>query len=256
MAKEKFDFIQPFKDIPRALKGFPKNIIGSLKEPVKNNAQVKERRRDLYPFMYLLGILLVVLLVLSVILSDLQMIFTTVAMVPGLLLAGCFFLLLVLKKAEEKFTDLECPNCKAQIKHSSDVQIKVLKKDFIVTGKKDYMSSVNRNNLDPLGRDPMYCELKGKETTTVEITCKCQECGTEKTFTHAFVTVECVNFANNIMAKDMGVKYAEMEKAIREEGAEGFDGKSGTTDRGVEIKYNRSISMLVFGYFGNEIQIR
>ena len=26
MAKEKFDFIQPIKDIPRTLKGFPKNI--------------------------------------------------------------------------------------------------------------------------------------------------------------------------------------------------------------------------------------
>ena len=48
-----------------------------------------------------------------------------------------------------------------------------------------------------------------------------------------------------------------MERAVREEGAEGFEDKGlGTTARGVHIKYNRSISTLVCGYFGNEIQMR
>ena len=41
MAKEKFDFIQPIKDIPKSLKGFPKNLIHIWKDPVESSEQVK-----------------------------------------------------------------------------------------------------------------------------------------------------------------------------------------------------------------------
>ena len=38
---EKFDFIQPIKDIPKSLKGFPKNLIHIWKDPVNNSEEVK-----------------------------------------------------------------------------------------------------------------------------------------------------------------------------------------------------------------------
>lgn len=254
-AKEKFDFIQPIKDIPKTLKGFPKNIKSIIKDPVKNFDQIKERRRAIYPYIYLMGALLVVFLILGVAIQSIEGLMTTLAMVPGLCIVGCVFLLVVLKKAEQKFTDLECPSCKAQIEYSPNVQIKVLKKDFFVSKKKDYMSGVDRQHATRFS--PMYCEVTGKETTHAEITCKCQKCGTEKTFSHSFVTVECNWHEKDIAAEQIDVVLMNMERAVREEGAEGFEDKGlGKTARGVNIKYNRSISTLVCGYFGNEIQMR
>ena len=254
MAKEKFDFIQPIKDIPRTLKGFPKNIVRIVKDPVKNNDQIAERRRDIYPYLYLFGALFLIMVIVSVVVPSLQSLLIVVCMVPGFGVLGCVFLLNVLKKAAEKFADLECPNCKAQIQYSSDVIINVLKKDFVVTKKKDYMSSVDRQHVTALS--PMYCDVNGKETTTAEITCKCQECGTTKSFTHSFVTAECNVHKTNIAAGQMDVILMQIEKDVREEGAEGFEGKTSPTDRGVSIKYNRQIGAQVVGYFGNTIQMR
>lgn len=255
MAKEKFDFIQPIKDIPRTLKGFPKNIARIVKEPVKTSEQVVERRRDIYPYLYLFSALLVVTFILYATIPAIQDVMLIVAMIPGFLVIGCVFLLNVLKKAAQKFADLECPNCKTQIQYSGDVQMNVLKKDFFVGKKKDYMSGVDRQHVTRLS--PMYCEVTGKESTTVEITCKCQNCGTSKTFTHTFVTAECNYHESKIAAEQIDVVLMNMEKAVREEGAEGFEGKAtGKTARGVNIKYSRSIGSLVAGYFGNEIQMR
>lgn len=255
MAKEKFDFIQPIKDIPRTLKGFPKNIVRIVKEPVKNNDQIVERRRDIYPYIYLFGALFLIMVIVSVLIPSLQSLLILLAMVPGFGILGGVFLLNVLKKAAEKFADLECPNCKAQIQYSPDVVIHVLKKDFVVGKKKDYMSSVDRQHVTRLS--PMYCEVTGKETTAAEITCKCQECGTTKSFTHSFTTAECYWHEKNIAAEQIDAVMMNMEKAVREEGAEGFeDKKIGQTARGVNIKYNRQIGIQVAGYFGNTIQMR
>lgn len=255
MAKEKFDFMQPIKDIPGTLKGFPKNISHIVKDPVKTPAQLQERKKDIYPYLYLFGALFLITFILYLAIPAIQDVMMIVAMIPGLCVIGCLFLLSILKKAAEKFADLACPNCKALIQYSPDVQINVIKKDFFVTKKKDYMSSVDRQHVTRLS--PMYCEITGKESTTAEITCKCKNCGTSKTFSHTFVTAECSYHEDRIAAEQIDVILMNMEKAVREEGAEGFENKkTGTTVRGVNIKYNRSIKALVIGYFGDEIQMR
>lgn len=257
MAKEKFDFIQPFKDIPRTLKGFPKNLVHIWKDPVNNSKEVADRKKEIFPYIYLFAGLFLVFLILYVVIPSqtVQSVMMVLAIIPGFGVLGGIFLLNVMKKALEKFTDLECPNCKAQIKYSPDVQTRVLNKQFSVSTKKDYMSGVNRNQVTL--NSPMYCDANGKETTTVEVTCKCQACGTEKTFTHAFVTAECTVHAQNIPAISIDSTLRDLEKSVREEGAEGFEEKgTGTTARGVNIKYNRSVTSLVQGYFGNEIQMR
>ena len=86
MAKEKFDFIQPIKDIPKTLKGFPKNIITIVKEPVQNSEQVKQRRSEIYPYLYLFSGLLLIFLILSVAIPSTQGVMSTLAMIPGLLI--------------------------------------------------------------------------------------------------------------------------------------------------------------------------
>ncbi len=250
MAKEKFDFIQPIKDIPKSLKGFPKNLIHIWKDPVKNSDEVKARKKEIFPLLYLFIGICLVLVILSVAIMKASAVFQTIAIIPGFGAVACGFLLVVLKKAAQKFADLECTNCKKRIAYDGNVQIKVVKKIFTVS-KSD--KTFEKDGV------PHHSTIKasGKEYTTLEITCKCQECGTEKTFTHEFVTVECEKSAVKVPYVQSGAMLVQFEQDVRNEGAEGFEGKSiGTTANGVHIKYIRTPESLVKGYFGNEIQMR
>ena len=250
MAKEKFDFIQPIKDIPRSLKGFPKNLIHIWKDPVNNSEEVKARKKEIFPLLYLFIGIFLIMAIISAIFPDAQDILMVVCMIPGFGAVACGFLLMVLKKAAQKFADLECDNCKKRIAFDENVQIKVLKKTFTVT-KSD--KTIKKNDI------PVESTISanGKERITVEITCKCQECGTEKTFTHEFVSVECEKSAVKVPYVQSGAMLVQFEQDVRNEGAEGFEGKSiGTTANGVHIKYIRTPESLVKGYFGNEIQMR
>ncbi len=250
MAKEKFDFIQPIKDIPKSLKGFPKNLIHIWKDPVKNSDEVKARKKEIFPLLYLFVGIFLIMAIISAIFPDAQNILMIVCMIPGFGAVACGFLLVVLKKAAEKFADLECTNCKKRIAFDENVQIKVIKKNFTVT-KED--KTFEKDGI------PHHSTIKamGKEKAVVEITCKCQECGTEKTFTHEFVTVECEKSDHNVPYVQSGALLVQFEQAVRNEGAEGFEGKElGTTANGVHIKYIRTPESLVRGYFGDEIQMR
>lgn len=260
MAKEKFDFIQPIKDIPKTLKGFPKNLVHIWKDPVNNSEEIAARKKEIFPYIYLFAGLFLVLVILNVVFPKAQNVLMTISLIPGFGIIGGVFLLNVMKKAQEKFSDLECPNCKTRIAYNSDVRVKVINRQFTVTKEKQVMSGYDPVTKDTpvvvLERTPMYVKIVGKERTTAEITCNCQNCGAEKTFTHEFVTAECSKFENKIMAIRVDEVLAQYEQDVRDEGAEGFDGKHGITDRGVEIKYNRGLATLVAGYFGNEIQMR
>ena len=250
MAKEKFDFIQPIKDIPKSLKDFPKNLIHIWKDPVNNSEEVKARKKQIFPLLYLFVGLFLIMAIVSAIFPDAQDVLMIVCMIPGFGAVACGFLLMVLKKAAQKFADLECTNCKKRIAFDENVQIKVLKKTFTVT-KSD--KTIKKNDI------PVESTISanGKEHITVEITCKCQECGTEKTFTHEFVSVECEKSAVKVPYVQSGAMLVQFEQDVRNEGAEGFEGKSiGTTANGVHIKYIRTPESLVKGYFGNEIQMR
>lgn len=260
MAKEKFNFIQPLKDIPQALKGFPKNLVHIWKDPVQNSEEIKVRRGEILAYLYLFVGLFLLFAALSAFIQPAQDILMIVAIIPGFGIAAAVFLLLVLKKAQQKFADLECTNCKARIKYDKTVQITPLSRQFTVSREKQVMSGHKPVTKDTpvvvLERTPMYVKVTGKEFTKVSITCKCQACGTEKTFEHEFVTAECERFENRIMAVNADTYVLKFEEDVRAEGNEGFDGKSGTTARGVKINYHRSLDSLVAGYFGNEIQMR
>ena len=248
MAKEKFNFIQPFKDIPKTIKGFPKNLVHIWKDPVQNSEEIAERRKEIFAYIYLFAGLFLLNAILAAVITPAQDVLTVVSIIPGLGVAAGVFLLTVLKKAEEKFADLECSSCKTRIKYDPNVQIETVSKQFIVSKEKQPMSTQNNN--------AMYVKITGKEFTKARITCKCQACGAEKTFEHDFVTAECEKFQNNIHPLKADDYLMQYEADVRAEGAEGFEGKTGTTARGVKISYSRKLESLVFGYFGNEIQMR
>ncbi len=257
MAKEKFDFIQPIKDIPKSLKGFPKNLIHIWKDPVKNSDEVKARKKEIFPLLYLFVGIFLIMAIISAIFPDAQNILMIVCMIPGFGAVACGFLLVVLKKAAEKFADLECTNCKKRIAFDENVQIKVIKKNFTVT-KSD--KTIKKNDI------PVESTIsaKGKETTTVEITCKCQECGTEKTFTHDFVTAEWEKSLVKVPYVQSGALLVQIEAEVRRRGEEGFEGleprrpSAGlhVASGDLEITYLQKPETLVKGYFGDEIQMR
>lgn len=267
MAKEKFDFIQPIKDIPKSLKGFPKNLIHIWKDPVNNSEEVKARKKEIFPLLYLFIGLCLVFVILGAIIIDLQSVFTTIGMIPGIGAVACGFLLMVLKKAAQKFADLECTNCKKRIAFDENVQIKVVNKTFTIT-KED--KTIKKNDI------PVESTISaiGKERVTLEITCKCQECGTEKTFRHDFVTMECNKTAVKVPYVQSGAMLVQFEADVRnaydsgscnvgevhptkaEVSVAGQTASSKVAANGVTIKYNRSPESLVKGYFGNEIQMR
>lgn len=250
MAKEKFDFMQPIKDIPKTLKGFPKNIVRIVKEPVTDLKQIKERKAEIFPYIYLFGALALIFLILSVAIQSISSLMTTLVMIPGLGIVGCVFLLMVLKKAKQKFEDLECPNCKARIQYDSNVKIEVINRSFIVT--------TNNHTINDKNGIPVQATIsaKGKETLTARVTCKCQACGTEKTFDHSFVTVECEKSGVKVPYVQSGALLVQYEADVKAAGAEGFEGKSGTLDNGVQLTYNKNITSQVIGYFGDTIQMR
>lgn len=266
MAKEKFDFVQPIKDIPTALKGFPKNLVSIIKDPVKNSAEVKARKKEIFPYLYLFSALTLVFILLSLI--EVLYFFSSIAFVPALGIALCVFLLMVLKKAAEKFADIECNNCKKVITYGDNVQFKVINKSFSVARES---KTIEKNNI------PVEATIaaKGKELVTVEVTCKCQECGTEKTFTHTFVSMECNKTGVKVPYVQSGALLVTYEADVKNAYADGL------TDIGIDVRpvagelivggkapssvkvgndvyitYNRSAEELVKGYFGNDLQMK
>lgn len=237
MAKEKFDFIQPIKDIPALLKGFPKNLKHLIKDPVNTVEEAKGRRKEIYPLLYMsIGLALVFVLV-SLIpkVGDIVMLFNIIPIV-GLMLS--IFLISVAKKIEKKFINLECSNCKTRIAYNGDVSYKVIKRTYNVTKSKTQNA---RAGID--------IKVIGKEAADVEITCKCQECGTIKTFSERFRTAECVK-SDNVSLINADLMLANYEKDIRAEQAAGFDGSTGA-----KITYKHDLDKLVKDYFGNFIQM-
>ncbi len=257
MAKEKFDFVQPIKDIPLAL-GELKNFKHIIKDPVNTAKEADERKRKIYPLIYLCVGIGVIFGILGGVIPGIGWILETLGIVFifGALFFG--FLLRVLNKAKEKFADLECPKCKKQIAYDDNVSIKVLSKDFVVTKKSQTINDSNGVHQSAT------ITAKGREKTVLEISCKCQECGTQKTFTHEFVTAEWEKSLVKVPYVQSGALLVQIEQEVREQGEKGFEGLEPRRPKGglkvssgqLEITYLQTPEQLVKGYFGNELQMR
>ncbi len=247
MAKQKFDFIQPFKDIPQFFKNFPKSFKSVFKGPMTNAEEVKECKANAYALIYAGGFLTVLFAFLTFSLNGiLSEIVGVLELVCLCLAVAAFFMLKRIKTAEVKFATLECENCKHRITYDDNVKYTLIDKNYSVTKSENV---IKKNDIP----SENSISVSGIETVTLEITCRCQECGTEKTFVHKFTTAEC-EMKGRYSYVASGAMLVEFEHAVRAEGAEGFEGKEiGTTANGVQIKNIRTPDSLVAGFFGSEI---
>ena len=260
MAKEKFDFVQPFKDIPAFFKGFPKNIVHFWKDPVTSSTEVATRKREILPFLYLSVCLFAIMIIPIIFLPDISFILA----IPALCIAYCAFLLFVAKKAAQKFADIECSNCKERIAFDNNVKIKVIDRKFSI--KKD-SKTIEKNGVPYQAT----ISVKGEETITAEISCKCQKCGSEKTFTHKFVSLRCNKTGVKVPYVQSGALLIQYESDVNNAYPSAFEnlgeirpvsgelvvgGKSSSSQsvgNDVSVTFYRSPEALVKGYFGNDL---
>ena len=261
MAKEKIDLLQPFRDIPKFFKGFPKNIVHMWKDPVNSSEEVKARKKEIMPVMYLSVCLFIALFILIIFLPDISIILAIPLI--GILYSG--FLLMVAKKAAKKFADIECNKCKTRITFGDNVTFEVIDKKFTIT---DRTKNFNDKNGVP---EKSTVEFVGEEKINVKIKCKCQECGDEKEFFHTFVSMRCNKNKTHVPYVQSGALGVAFKRDIENAYPQAFEGlgeirpKSGelvvggvsasskTVGDGVNVTFNRSAKDLVEGYFGNDL---
>ncbi|MBE6778978.1 MAG: hypothetical protein E7541_06295 [Ruminococcaceae bacterium] len=259
--KEKFDFVQPFKDIPGAFKGFPMNLVRMAKDPVKSSAEVKERKKAVMPWMYLFSMLTIVFVVLAALVDALS--FLPIISVLGI--AYCGFMLWVLKMAARKYGDIECDACKTLITFGDNVKYEVTNKRFEIKREE---KKIEKNGI------PVEATIKamGIEHITVAVACKCQACGAEKSFNHDFVSIRCNKIGVKVPYVQSGALLIQYESDVNDAYNSGVihelgevrpksgelqvGGKSAssvTVGNAVEVTLHRSAGSLVEGYFGNEL---
>lgn len=231
------------------------------KEPVKSSVEVKERKKQILPFMYLFVLLTLVFAVVAVLVDALSFL----PVIPVLGVVYCGFLLWVLKKAAEKFGDIECDACKTLITFGDNVKFEVTNRRFEVKREE---KKIEKDGI------PVEATIaaKGTEHITVAVACKCQACGAEKSFNHDFVSIRCNKTGVKVPYVQSGallVRYvADVEDAYKsgamdelsevrpQNGELSVGGKSGssvTVGNDVSVTLHRSAASLVKGYFGNEL---
>jgi len=239
MADKIKNLLDPIKDIPKVLKTFPKGLIRLWKDPVKNSEEVAKRKQDLKAWLYVFVPLALLMSILGSAIKAISSI-TSIFMIIGFIGAVyCGFLLFIANKAAKKFGDLECEKCKTRIPYSNEVDYKVLNTVYNVKKEKTSNSGGGMN-----------VKVTGTERVTVEMNCKCPNCGTPKTFKQEFRTVVCERFETRVSALQADAVMLSFEKDVRQEQKNGFDGSTGATIRGL-----KSVEELVQGYFGDTIQV-
>lgn len=270
MAKEKFDFIQPIKDIPKTLKGFPKNLVRIWKEPVTNAAQVAERKKEIFPYIYLFAGLFLVLLILSVAIPAVTSVMTVIAMIPGFGLVVCIFLLFVLSKAKAKFAALTCDGCGTML----DIKTE---EEFGKYVSYDIVSDTTKFNLShPSSNNGIVSSVRatGEGNAVVLVSFVCPHCGQTKTFKYSITPFKCQREQKNVRVADLELIKTRLEDSVRKvlsvyESAEratlpytiqsihhpDYENRAkpqvglGPEIEGVTIRYHRSIGELVEGLF-------
>lgn len=132
MAKEKFDFIQPIKDIPKSLKGFPKNLIHIWKDPVNNSEEVKARKKEIFPLLYLFVGIFLIMAIVSAIFPDAQDVLMIVCMIPGFGAVACGFLLMVLKRLHKSSQTSNAPIVRRELLSMKTYRLKFLRKPLLL----------------------------------------------------------------------------------------------------------------------------
>lgn len=238
MEKKRSGFLQSIVDIPLALKGFPKNLFKKLP---KNKKELELYLRELSAYMWL-GL---VLIILGVVLG-----IDGIGMFVGMI--GFAFIIFVFWKKNnvkngglgDQILDLSCPQCGEMIAYDTNVKYEVSNSSWSVRATKTPMKR---------GEEAATCNMNinahGTESTKVEISCKCQKCGKEHTFTKSFETGSCSKHLSDVSRTSADQIRAQFENEVRQVCRDVFDNDgSGENDFGVSVKVY-DIDDCVVNYF-------
>lgn len=219
----------------------PKNFLEKIKffltEPVKSSAEADARKKELIPYTLISFGVVVVFLILGMAIEPIKIVFNIIAYIAMFFVfvfGWCLFKAITLKK---KFADLECSNCKTVIKYSPDFKIDVKNKSFSTSESKTQNSKAG-----------IDIEVTGIETSSVTITCKCQECGTEKTLNKMFTTVYASMSQKGVSALTADILILDMKKTLQAAYENGFANCSSD----IKIKTNTTAEREVVKYFNED----
>ena len=235
--KKKKGLLGAITDIPLALKGFPKN----LKWKPKNVDEYEMCKRIGNAYLFIALIPLIIGIVLYAASMDIGMFVA---------LAGMMAMVFVAYKKnhlkndyEAKFTNLTCPDCKAMITYDENVKYSVLDASWSIFDRKQPTKTGEEANICP-----MNILVRGREETKVEITCKCQKCGKERTFIQTFCTGWCEKEQRDVDRRSADTLLAQFKNEVNAVCHAVFDeGESGENTYGVSVHcYDLEASIIDF----------
>ena len=268
MAKEKFDFMQPIKDIPAFFKGFPKNLVHMWKDPIRNIPEADARKAELMPLLYLSVAVMLVGAILQVALGlDFMAILTFVGVVG---IMYCAFLLFVISKGKAKFAALTCNDCNTMLDlHTPEEYAKYV--TYTVESENTTYDLSHPESKDGIVPN---VTVKGKSVATLSVSFVCPNCGKTKTFQYTIEPLKCEKSEKNVRVRDLQFVKANLESDMRSvldiyqngdrtqipysvqsiyhpnyENRDKFQSGSYGKVNGVSIRYHRGIGEMVEGLF-------
>lgn len=223
--KKKKGLMGAITDIPLALKGFPKN----LKWEPKNVDEYEMCKRIGNAYLFIALIPLIIGIVLYAASMDIGMFVA---------LAGMMAMVFVAYKKnhlkndyEAKFTNLTCPDCRAMIAYDENVKYSVLNVSWSISAVK-----LPTKRGEEANTCPMNISVEGREETKVEITCKCQKCGKERTFIQTFCTGRCRKEQRDVDRRSADTLLAQFKNEVNAVCHAVFDeDERGTNTMGVNV---------------------
>lgn len=206
-----------------------------LKDPVKTTAEASARIKETIPYLSISFGAVCVFLILGMLIEPIKAVFNVLGFVcmAGVFLFGlCLFRAI---QAKKRLANLECSNCKTVIKYDDNVTYKINTQSFNIQEFK--------NNNQKAGVD-VY--IIGRELIGVTISCKCQECGTVKEFSHIFKTIEVESEKHTgISSLNADLLLRDMKDLMRQH----YETRFANAAADYKIKINKTIDKAIKDYF-------
>ena len=218
----------------------PFNIVGKIKhfilDPIKSPEEADARKKELLPYLGISFGAAALFIILGMAIEPIKIVFDILGyLCVGLTLMFGFFMFRAFQ-LKKKLGNLQCPKCQTII-NGDNVTFVVKSCNFRITE--------NKSQNPKAGMDLI---LHGFEHTTVEITCKCQECGTDKTFTECFKTVDVEISRKGVSALNADLILSQMRADLEIAQKSGFEGVSGD----YKFKTKKTAEQMVKDYFADD----
>ncbi len=206
-----------------------------LTEPIKTPKEASARIKELTPYLAVSFGAVCVFLILGMLIEPVKVVFNILGFVcmAGVFLFGfCMFRAIQLKK---KLANLECTNCKNIIAYDDNVTCEISNQKFSMS---EHKSDNQKGGMD------VY--ITGMETVGVNISCKCQQCGTVKTFHHVFMPIRVES------KKRMGVPSLNADAVLRDMKVlmqRNYETRFANAGTDYKIKSNMTVDQAVRQYF-------